>query len=78
MLQTALQLGINRVLYESAITLSGDVITRVSSDASQDEAAMALHNQGMELAVGYWTDVIDLASQFVVDLLGVLTRRRPS
>lgn len=77
-LERSLELGTDLVAIQSSMTLTGDLTTLISPDLpeAQRDLYIALHQQSMQGALGYWGTLIQALQAFLSGLFDTAFGRR--
>jgi hypothetical protein len=83
-LARAIALGTDPILLETVISIDGDVTTRLSEawlgaaedpDGRRLKTALELQHMGIQTAVSWWSNLIELVGKVGTTLLGLVLRR---
>ena len=77
LLQSALELGTDIVALHTSLSLTGDVVTRISPHVPEDQRALflALHKDGTANAMSHWSSIIQALQTLLSGVLGAALRR---
>jgi hypothetical protein len=74
MLRKIWDIGLERIAFQTIVHVGGDVVTRISQDRAHDAELLALHHEGVRIAVGWWKNLIRVAANLFKDLISAATR----